>query len=86
MTSASAKRQGSRSICPVDDRANFDSSVPDFSGLQVFDANAPIVQALSARGLVIREERYSHSYPTVGAPTRRSIYRAVSSFFVEVTR
>lgn len=77
---------GIKVICPVDDRANFDATVPDFQGLQVFDANAPIVAALRDRGVLIREERYSHSYPHCWRTDTPLIYRAVSSFFVEVTK
>ena len=77
---------GIQVICPVDDRANFDSRVPDFAGLQVFEANAPIIAALGARGALVREERYSHSYPHCWRTDTPLIYRAVSSFFVEVTK
>ena len=76
---------GIKVICPVDDRANFESSVIDFAGLQVFAANAPIVMALREQGVLIREERYSHSYPHCWRTDTPLIYRAVSSFFVEVT-
>jgi len=72
-------------ICPVDDRANFDARVSDFSGLQVFEANAPISASLRASGVIVREERYSHSYPHCWRTDTPLIYRAVSSYFVEVS-
>jgi isoleucyl-tRNA synthetase len=76
---------GIKVICPVDDRANFDPSVTDFAGLQVFEANPLIIAALHDRGVLVREERYSHSYPHCWRTDTPLIYRAVSSFFVEVT-
>jgi isoleucyl-tRNA synthetase len=72
-------------ICPVDDRANFDARVADFAGLQVFEANAPITRALRESGVLFREERYSHSYPHCWRTDTPLIYRAVSSYFVEVS-
>ena len=32
-------------VVPVDDRGRFTDEVPDFAGLQVFEANTPIIRA-----------------------------------------
>src|SRR5699024_962665 len=56
---------------PVDDAGRFDSTVADYAGMQVFDANKAIVKdlrnhtgPLEGRGaLLIRHESYEHSYP-----------------------
>src|ERR1035438_1726020 len=50
-------------ICPVDDRARFTAEVGDLAGVQVFDANATIVDRLGAAGALVRAEDYTHSYP-----------------------
>ena len=51
----------------------------------MFEANRPIIRALSERGLVLREDSYVHSYPHCWRTDTPLIYRAVSSWFVAVT-
>ncbi len=72
-------------VVPVDDTGRFTSDVADFAGLQVFEANRPIIRALTERGLVVREDSYVHSYPHCWRTDTPLIYRAVSSWFVAVT-
>ncbi len=73
-------------VCPVSEQGTFDEQVPDFAGLQVFDANAEIIKALEARNALIDTREYKHSYPHCWRTDTPLIYRAVSSFFVEVTK
>jgi isoleucyl-tRNA synthetase len=72
-------------LCPVDTQARFTSEVSDYEGMQVFDANAPIVRALKERGVVVRHDSYLHSYPHCWRTDTPLIYKAVSSWFVRVT-
>jgi isoleucyl-tRNA synthetase len=72
-------------IVPVDQSGRFTAEVPDFAGLQVFDANKPIIAALRERGALVRHDSYSHSYPHCWRTRTPLIYRAVSSWFVKVT-
>ena len=72
-------------ICPVDARGRFDERVPDFAGLQVFEANPLVVERLAAAGALVRFEEIHHSYPHCWRTDTPLIYRAVSSFFVRVT-
>jgi isoleucyl-tRNA synthetase len=72
-------------VCPIDDRARFTSDVPDYEGLQVFDANAPILEDLRARHVLVRQESYVHSYPHCWRTDTPLVYKAVSSWFVSVT-
>ena len=76
---------GIQVVCPVDDRALFTAEVPDFVGLQVFDANQPIIRALRSKGVLIRQDSYVHAYPHCWRTENPLIYRAVSSWFVNVT-
>ena len=73
-------------VCPVNDQGAFDERVPDFAGLQVFVANAEIIKALETKHALIATETYTHSYPHCWRTDTPLIYRAVSSFFVEVTK
>ncbi|WP_432244682.1 isoleucine--tRNA ligase [Arthrobacter sp. G.S.26] len=55
-------------------------------GLQVFEANKPITQVLRAQGRLVRQASYEHSYPHCWRCRNPLIYRAVSSWYVEVTQ
>jgi isoleucyl-tRNA synthetase len=77
---------GIPTVLTVDDQARFTSLVPDFEGLQVFDANPLIVARLRADGALVRVEQYTHSYPHCWRCRNPLIYKAVSSWFVEVTK
>ena len=73
-------------VVPVDGRGRFTDEVPDFAGMHVFEANTPITRALRDAGVLIRQESYEHPYPHCWRCANPLIYRAVSSWFVEVTR
>ncbi|AMD54860.1 isoleucine--tRNA ligase [Mycolicibacterium fortuitum subsp. fortuitum DSM 46621 = ATCC 6841 = JCM 6387] len=80
-------------VTPVDSKGRFDSTVPDYAGLQVFEANSQIIRDLkngdgpaAANGAVLlRHETYEHSYPHCWRCRNPLIYRAVSSWFIKVT-
>ncbi|HXQ58944.1 MAG TPA: isoleucine--tRNA ligase [Acidimicrobiales bacterium] len=72
-------------VCPVDDRALFTAEVPPYAGLQVFEANGPITDALRLNGDLIEAAPYEHSYPHCWRTDTPLIYKAVSSWFVTVT-
>ena len=72
-------------VVPVDSRARFTAEVPDYEGQQVFEANAPIIEDLKARGAVVRRETVVHAYPHCWRTQTPLVYRAVTSWFVEVT-
>jgi isoleucyl-tRNA synthetase len=72
-------------VCPVDSRTRFTSEVPDFEGLQVFEANQPVIRALRQQGSLIRSDSYVHAYPHCWRTDTPLVYRAVTSWFVKVT-
>ncbi len=81
-------------VTPVDARGRFDATVPDYSGQHVFDANPQIIRdlknqsgAAQANGAVlVRHDSYEHSYPHCWRCRNPLIYRAVSSWFIRVTK
>ena len=77
---------GIPTVLTVDDHGQFTSVVPDFEGQHVFDANAGITQKLRDQGSLVRKEMYTHSYPHCWRCRNPLIYKAVSSWFVEVTK
>jgi isoleucyl-tRNA synthetase len=73
-------------VTPVDERGVFDSQVPPYEGMQVFEANPHIIADLKKRGVVLRHETYDHAYPHCWRCESPLIQRAVSSWFVAVTK
>ncbi|GIH11346.1 isoleucine--tRNA ligase [Rhizocola hellebori] len=76
---------GIPTLVTVDERARFTAMVPAFEGEQVFETNKPIVRELKERGVVLRHESYTHSYPHCWRCDTPLVYKAVSSWFVQVT-
>jgi isoleucyl-tRNA synthetase len=76
---------GLPTLLSVDDGGVFTALVPDFVGMQVFDANMPIVRRLREDGRLVRLASYVHSYPHCWRCRNPLIYKAVSSWFIRVT-
>jgi len=76
---------GIEPVVPVDAGGRFTAEVAPYAGLQVFDANAPIIGDLKAAGRLLRQETYDHPYPHCWRCENPLIYKAVSSWFVAVT-
>jgi isoleucyl-tRNA synthetase len=72
-------------VVPVDGHGRFTDQVPPYAGMQVFEANKPIVSDLRAAGVLLRLETYDHPYPHCWRCDNALIYKAVSSWFVKVT-
>ncbi|SDX99689.1 Isoleucyl-tRNA synthetase [Amycolatopsis xylanica] len=80
-------------VTPVDSQGKFDSTVPDYTGKLVFDANPEIIKDLKngtgsagrQGAVLLRHETYEHPYPHCWRCRNPLIYRAVSSWFVAVT-
>ena len=89
---------GITAVVPVDAGGRFTSEVTDYAGMHVFDANAEIIRDLKAATagervgsvnpgtVLLRHETYNHSYPHCWRCRNPLIYKAVSSWFVEVTK
>ena len=84
-TSGSARPPASSWSCPVDDAGRFTAEVPDWAGENVFDANPEIIRHLKEKGVVVRHDTYDHNYPHCWRTDTPIIYKAVDSWYVEVT-
>ncbi|MDQ3577200.1 MAG: class I tRNA ligase family protein, partial [Actinomycetota bacterium] len=73
-------------VVPVDAHGRFTDEVPPYVGTQVFDANKQIIRDLKEAGLLLRHETYDHPYPHCWRCDTALIQRAVSSWFIAVTR
>jgi isoleucyl-tRNA synthetase len=81
---------GIETVVPVDTAGKFDSRVPPYAGMQVFDANPHIISDLRdgapyVDGVLLRRETYDHPYPHCWRCGNPLIQRAVDSWFVQVT-
>ncbi|MBA3489338.1 MAG: isoleucine--tRNA ligase [Longispora sp.] len=77
---------GIPTIMTVDDHTKFTALVPEYQGLQVFEANKPIIADLKSRGVVLRHDSYVHSYPHCWRCDTPLVYKGVSNWFVAVTK
>jgi len=72
-------------IVSIDEGGRFLPIIGEVEGVQVFDANKPLIRLLKSKGRLLREASYEHSYPHCWRCRNPLIYRAVSSWFVRVT-
>ncbi|WP_261623662.1 isoleucine--tRNA ligase [Nesterenkonia marinintestina] len=93
----SSEENGIPVILSVDEGARFlpqfaeptpagDAPLADIAGVQVFEANRAIINALKAQERLVREQSYVHSYPHCWRCRTPLIYKAVTSWYVAVTQ
>ena len=82
----------------VDAAGKFMANTSDYAGLNVFDANRPIINdlrdgsgsqariPLDVRAVLVREQSYVHSYPHCWRCRKPLIYKPVTSWFVAVSQ
>ena len=80
-----ANAAGIPTICPMDEHGRYTAEVSDLAGTHVFDANPAIIRGLKERGVVVRHATYDHPYPHCWRCSQPLIYRAISSWYVNVT-
>ena len=72
-------------VVPVDDQGRFTDDVVEWAGENVFDANPDIIRYLKDQGRVVRHDTYEHNYPHCWRTDTPIIYKAIASWYVEVT-
>lgn len=76
---------GIPTICPMDEHGQYTAEITPWVGRHVFDANPDVIKSLKEMGVVMRHDTYNHSYPHCWRCAEPLVYRAVSSWFVQVT-
>ena len=71
-------------VDPVDYEGRFTDEVPDVAGLNVKEADAPLMRLLDARSVLYRTGRIVHSYPFCWRTDTPLIYKAIPTWFVSV--
>ncbi|RKO91449.1 tRNA synthetases class I-domain-containing protein, partial [Blyttiomyces helicus] len=69
---------------PLDASGNFTAEVPDYVGLYIKDADKVIQKDLKAKGRLIRQTQFSHSYPFCWRSDTPLIQKAVPGWFIRV--
>ncbi|MDR2588983.1 MAG: isoleucine--tRNA ligase, partial [Spirochaetales bacterium] len=80
------KDSGVPVVCPIDAECRFTEEVGDYKGLFVKEADKLIIKRLKDEGRVVRHEQYLHSYPHCWRCDSPLIYRAISSWFVNIAK
>lgn len=70
----------------VDDYGNFDDTVVDFAGENIFAATPRIMDWLKQNGRLVKKEQYKHSYPFGDRSKEKLIYRATDSWYIDVPK
>ena len=68
--------------CNVDKAGIMRNGLPEYEGKRVFDANAPIIELLKARGVLMHSEKMEHSYPHCWRCHNPVIFRATEQWFI----
>ena len=69
---------------PVDGQGVFVEGTPFVAGQYVFKANAVLVELLRARGALLNDVAYQHSYPHCWRHKTPVVYRAAAQWFVRM--
>ena len=70
----------------VDTYGNFDESVVDFAGENIFVATPKIIDWVKANGHLVKKEQYKHSYPFGDRSKEKLIQRATDSWYIDVPK
>jgi len=70
--------------CNVDASGIMRNGLPEYDGKQVFKANAPIVELLKSRGVLMHTEKLEHSYPHCWRCHNPIIFRATEQWFISM--
>jgi isoleucyl-tRNA synthetase len=82
----SGRKYGLSPYSPVDDEGRFTEEVPEFAGKEVWEANPGIINLLSRKGMLIRAEEATHSYPHCWRCKHPIIFRATEQWFISMEK
>ena len=73
-------------LSPMDDAAVFLPTVPLFAGMNVFDANEPVLEKLKETGALMNCGHITHSYPCCWRCKKPLIFRATTQWFISMEK
>ncbi|ACO32207.1 MULTISPECIES: isoleucine--tRNA ligase [Acidobacterium] len=70
--------------CNVDNEGRLRNGLPEYEGKTVFQANEPIIELLTARGVLMGRNDIYHSYPHCWRCHKPVIFRATEQWFINI--
>jgi isoleucyl-tRNA synthetase len=70
--------------CNVDESGRLRNGLPEYEGKKVFQANQPIIDLLRWRGVLLHDEKITHSYPHCWRCHNPVIFRATEQWFISM--
>ena len=65
-------------------RGRFVEGLPEYKGKTVFEANPAIIELLKTRGMLLAEQKITHSYPHCWRCHNPVIFRATEQWFIQM--
>jgi isoleucyl-tRNA synthetase len=81
---ATGMKYGLDATSHVDGRGILRNGLPEYNGLKVWEANAPIIDLLKERGVLLHREELEHSYPHCWRCHNPVIFRATEQWFISM--
>jgi isoleucyl-tRNA synthetase len=81
---ATGAKYGLDATSNVDEKGILHNGLPEYDGLKVWDANAPIIELLKKRGALLHQEKLEHSYPHCWRCHNPIIFRATEQWFISM--
>jgi isoleucyl-tRNA synthetase len=73
-------------VCPIDEHCCFTSEISDYASRFVKDCDKDIIRRLKEEGKLVHRGSIKHSYPHCWRDDSPLIYRAISTWFVDVEK
>ncbi len=73
-------------VCPIDEHCCFTAEVSDYAGRMVKECDKDIMRRLKDEGKMVHRGSIKHSYPHCWRDDSPLIYRAISTWFVNVDK
>ncbi len=81
---ATGVKYGLDATSNVDEKGIMRNGLPEYNGLKVWAANAPIIELLKKRGALLHTEKLVHSYPHCWRCHNPIIFRATEQWFISM--
>ncbi len=81
---ATGTKYGLDATSNVDEKGILRNGLPEYNGLNVWEANAPIIELVEERGALLHEENLEHSYPHCWRCHNPIIFRATEQWFISM--
>ncbi|HUA02094.1 MAG TPA: isoleucine--tRNA ligase, partial [Candidatus Aquilonibacter sp.] len=75
---------GLKVYAPLDDDGRFVEGLPEYKGKVVFEANPFIIDLLKRNGMLLAEQKITHSYPHCWRCHNPVIFRATEQWFIQM--